>query len=48
MSKVTFVYIVTSLFFTLENILRGVMYYAICVNYEAKVKADVGTGSGAK
>ena len=34
---VTLVYIVASLFFTLEKISKEVMYHTICVNYEAKI-----------
>ena len=31
------VYIVASLYFTLEKISKEVMYHTICVNYEAKI-----------
>ena len=53
MSKITSntctVYLVTSLFFTLEKISKEVMFHTICVNYEAKIEAEAvaGTGAGA-
>ena len=54
MSKITSntctVYLVTSLFCTLEKISKEVMFHTICVNYEAKIEAEAvaGTGAGTK
>ena len=43
----TLVYKVISLFFTLENKSKEVMYNTICVNYEAKIEAGAGAGARA-
>ena len=49
MSKITsystLVYKVISLFFTLENKSKEVMYNTICVYYEAKIEAGAGAGA---
>ena len=44
---ITLVYLFTSLFFTQDNISKESMYHTICVNYEAKIEAGVGAGTGA-